>query len=491
MFADEVLATIRQLLPAGQEAYLVGGAVRDRLLGLALHDLDIVGSEPRLLAHNLANSMQADVYTLDGERKYYRVILSGPGGERLLVDVCAYRGGSLETDLTERDFTINAMALDLGQADKLLDPLKGAQDLKDRYLRTCREDSIQNDPIRALRGLRQALAFRLHILPETLTHIRRAGPLLANTSLERKRDELFRLLESGQASTGIRLLQSSGLLYFVLPEVEKMIGVEQGAPHELDVWEHSLAAVHELDEIIAALVGNFRQGSVDSMMLGWAVLKLGRYRQGLAEHFSRRFIADRSREGLLSLAALLHDIAKPDTRQPDGEQVHFYRHEVLGAQQAESVGRRLALSVVEIDHMQRIIAGHLRIHQLSACRGAASPRAIHRFFKAAGEAGVEICLLSLADLKATYRAKLPESLWQAELELCRQMLEVWFERPEIVKPARLVSGDEIMAHLQIKAGPLVGRILADIAEAQAAGEVSDREMALQLAKEIHERSKEE
>jgi hypothetical protein len=188
------------------------------------------------------------------------------------------------------------------------------------------------------------------------------------------------------------------------------------------------------------------------------------------------------------MAALYHDVAKPQTQKTDEEgQLRFWDHDQLGAEMATSRGRALAMSNVETTRLATVIRNHMRIlfHSNRLVREGKMPsrRAVYRFFSAAGPAGVDICLLALADMRATYEQTLPQETWAAALDVVRLMLENWFENPgESITPAVLVNGDDLMSELKLQPSKIIGEMLEAIREAQAMGEVSTREQALELAR---------
>ena len=481
----ELLEQIRQHLQAGQRAYLVGGAVRDLLLQRRVHDMDFaISGDVRRLARKTANELGGAFYIMDAARETMRVILTSPNQERLFLDFSALRGMDLRDDLLARDFTINAIAIDLTAGNEIVDPLGGARDLHDRRLRACTANSFQDDPVRVLRAIRLSLELGLQIMPETTQQARQVSGELGRVSVERQRDELFRILEGRHPESALRLMQALGVLEIVLPELKPMQGVQQSAPHTLDVWEHTLKVLGWLEKLSGVLVGEYAENAASDLMLGLTVLRLGRYREQLAEHFQTQLIPDRSIRSLLMLAALFHNAGKPASRsiETDGR-IRFLGHEKRSAELVEAFGARFALSSTEIERLSKIILGHMRVHQLSDGRANISRRAIYHFFRDAGIAGVDICLLSLADMLATYGVMLEAELWQRELDTCRTLLEAWWEKPEeIVRPPRLVDGNEIMVHFDITAGPQVGKLLEAIREAQAMGQIADREAALDFAK---------
>lgn len=482
----ELLKKIQPHLQAGQQAYLVGGAVRDLLRQKSVHDLDFaVSGDVRRLARQVANALSGDFYVMDSVRETMRVIISLQDGERIFLDFAALRGEGLLEDLRARDFTINAIAIDLRSDNKIIDPLAGAEDIRQRKLRACSPDSFQQDPVRVLRAIRQSLEMELRITPETLQQARRAAPQLARASAERQRDELFRMLEGRHPDSALRLMDALGVLDLMLPEIKGLQGITQSKPHTLDVWEHTLKVMDWLGRLMSVLAGNYVEDSASDLVLGLAVLRLGRYRQQFLDHFNEQLVPDRGVRALLMLAAVYHDAGKPSTRAVDEDgRIRFLGHEQVSQRMAEERGLQLALSSAEISRLTTIVKGHMRVHQLADGRQTVSRKAIYRYFRDLDAAGVDVCLLSLADTLATYGVTLEPEVWQRELDTCRALLEAWWETPEaVVRPPRLVNGNEIMVHFQMTAGPRVGHLLEAIREAQADGQVGDREAALRFASE--------
>lgn len=471
-------------LKQGEQLYMVGGGVRDLLLGQTSHDLDfVINGDVRPLARNVANALNGHFYMLDDDRNTARVIYYPGYKDRLILDFAVMRGSNLEEDLRTRDFTINAMAINVHDPQKLIDPLGGAKHLKDKVLCPCSASSFIDDPVRLMRAVRFAVQLNLKLDKEILSLMREAVTLLPCVSAERQRDELFRILDGNQIATAVRLLDKVGILSIVLPELTALKQVGQPLPHTLDVWEHTLAVVQALENLFGVLVGEYREES-NNLTMGTAVLRLGRFRHKLAEHFARRMVPERSRRGLLHLAALYHDAGKPvAVTDNDNGRRHFYRHERYSRSTIVERGKALALSAQEWEYLALVTYGHMRIHHLAENASPPTRRAIFRYFRATGEAGVDICLLSLADLLATYQTALPQDIWLTELDICRTLFEAWWDKKdEIVVPARLLNGDELMEAFSLQPGPLVGKLLMEIQEAQAAGEITNRQQALEFAR---------
>ncbi|HEX7619834.1 MAG TPA: HDIG domain-containing protein [Anaerolineales bacterium] len=483
-----ILDSVRAAIPDGLIVYLVGGAVRDALLGRTIHDLDFVLEKDAIkIARRVANTLKADFYPLDPERDTGRVILTNADGTRTLMDFAAYRGQDLEADILGRDFTLNAIALNLSDYT-VHDPLGGAMDLKEKRLRACTPSAFIDDPVRILRGVRLAANFGFHILPDTREAMKAAAGLVGDISPERTRDELFRLLDGLQPAVCLRALDLLGALDKIFPELSALKGVAQPAPHVHDVWEHALATVSHLDAVLAALAPDYHPDTVSDLLNGILVLRIGRYRQQISETINTPLTADRSLRSLLFLAALFHDVAKPQTKTDEEGQLRFWDHDQQGAEIAANRGHALAMSNEETTRLETVIRNHMRIlfHINRLVREGKPPsrRAIYRFFRDAGPAGVDICLLALADLRATYEQTLPQETWAAALDVVRTMLENWFEKPaESIAPTPLINGDDLMRELNLQPGKIIGELLETLREAQAMGEVSSRGQALELARQ--------
>jgi len=480
-----ILAQIQAALPANTPVYLVGGAVRDLLLNHAAHDLDFVLPKDAIAAsRSVANALDGGFFALDAERNTGRVILTTQADERYFLDFATFRGPDLESDLRARDFTINAIAVDIRQPEALIDPLGGARDLHARQLRPCSATSFEDDPLRILRCVRLAVEFELKLLPETRRLLHQALDGLPKISPERVRDELFRILETRRPVVALRTLDILGALVYVMPELIALKGVDQSPPHREDVWTHTLNTVQKLADLLDVLQPVHDAEATANWAMGLVSLRIGRYRQQINAHLSKAPNPDRSLRALLLLAALYHDAGKPDTRNvaEDGR-IRFIEHDQLGAQLAHRRGVRLHLSNIEIERLTTVVRQHMRPLLLAQSGETPTRRAIYRFFRATGEAGVDICLLSLADSLATYGAGLPHDIWSHQLETTRTLLEAWWEQAEEkVSPPALLNGRDLMEVFSLSPGPEIGRLLEEIREAQATGEIKERSEALEYVR---------
>ncbi|HLA86458.1 MAG TPA: HD domain-containing protein, partial [Anaerolineales bacterium] len=434
----------------------------------------------------------------DNERDTGRVILTDQDGKRIFLDFATYRGTnpstrfasgqSLEEDLRARDFTINAIAYNL-RDNTIIDPMDGANDIRAKVIRACSPTSLSDDPVRILRGVRQAAAFEFKIEKNTRELMKQAVSQIERISPERLRDEIFKILNGPKAGASIHALEMLGALSHFMPELLAMKGVEQSPPHVYDVWTHTLTVLDHLDQVISGLRVGYDAEKTNDMFTGLLGLRLGRFRQQIGDHFAASLNADRSHRSLLFFAALYHDVCKPETKTIDETgRIRFFDHDMKGAEVAVQRARAFNLSNDEIERLQAIIKHHMRIHSFASRmefdKQTPSRKAIYRFFRDSDRAGIDLILLGLADLRATRANELTLETWTAYLDVARILLENYWERPEeVISPPRLLDGHELMKELNLRPGPFVGQLLEAIRENQAAGKIENREQALAFARE--------
>lgn len=480
-----LLARIQPALPPDTPIYLVGGAVRDALLGEVTHDLDFaLPGDALAVARSVADSLGGAYYPLDHEHGAGRVVFEPAGQEQFLLDFTTFRGPDLEADLRARDFTINAMAVSARAPDEVWDPLGGAADLRAGRLRACGPTALADDPLRVMRGVRLATALRLEILPETRQLMRAAADGLPAVSPERQRDELWRLLEGPRCETAMRALEVLDILPHVLPELASLKDVEQPPPHVTDVWNHTLRALRALAAVLEVLGGEHDPEAAADLRMGMLSLRLGRYREQISAHLQTAFTPQRTLRPLLFFAALYHDVGKPETAEQDEHgRIRFFEHPRVGARVVARRARQLRLSRKEGRRLETIVRHHMRPLLLTQLSAPPTRRAIYRFFRDTEAAGVDIAVLSMADTLATYGASLPEEVWSAHLGVVRALLNAWWEAAESqVAPPPLLDGNDLQAVLGLQPGPRIGRLLDHLREAQATGRVRDREEALDAAR---------
>jgi putative nucleotidyltransferase with HDIG domain len=473
---------VQEKLAGIPDVYLVGGAVRDALLGIPSHDLDfVVLGDSLSVARRAADELGGAYYCMDEDFKVGRVVLDPAGQTRTAMDFVAMQGENLEEDLRRRDFTINAMALNLVNLERVIDPLGGAVDLLKRRLKICTPNAFEDDPVRVLRALRVAASYQLAIQHETTAALKAAVHLLPRVSVERLRDELFKILDASQPFANLRVMERLGILDYLLPECSKMKGVTQSPPHIFDVWDHSLHTVKRLGDILKLLDKNYVHDNEEGgdLFSGVLSLRLGRYREKISEHFDARLNPDRSLRAILLLGSLYHDVAKPSHREvEEGGRVRFFGHDESGAKVVRQRAEALRLSSAEAQRLETIVREHMCPFHLVQTGKKPSRRAVYRFWRAAEDAGVEVCLLSIADLMAIYGHTLPQVLLERHMGVVRALLEAYWEKPEEVKPQALLNGTDLIEMFDLSPGPKIGELLESLWEAQAVGEVDNKRQAV-------------
>lgn len=469
--------------------WMVGGAVRDILLDRPVHDWDFaVDGAAMELARAVADAVDGYFFPLDDERGTARVVLKSGGPSSIDLDFARLRGGDLQSDLAARDFTINAMAIDPG--GQLIDPLGGWADLVDACIRGTHRRVFEDDPVRLLRAARLEWELRFTIDSLTEGWVRADAALLEGAAAERVRDELARGLGFVAPSRFIHRLNGLGILTYVLPEVVQLQGVAQTHPHRFDVWHHTLNVVDTVDGVVATATGEPLPAASEALRqvpaAAWGELsrRVGRFAGSLRRHLEVPVSAGRDRFLLLRLGALLHDIGKPQTQSEDDDQrIHFYGHESRGARRVVNRMEALRFSREEIGRVRRIVAAHLRPGQL-AREDRITRRAIYRYFRDTGDAGVDTVLLSLADHLATWGPGLRKESWARRLDVAETMLFHYFECPDqTIAPSLPIDGHDLMQSLNLEPGPEIGRLLNVLREAAAAGEIETRAEAIALARE--------
>lgn len=480
-----LMEQLRPHLPVGAQAvYVVGGAVRDAVMGRPVHDIDLAvatGAIP--LTFRLAKALNLPAYILDDERDVGRIVA---GAEGITFDVARFRGPTLESDLFGRDFTINAMALPV-EASSLADVIDlhgGLSDLQAGLVRIVHPGSIDDDPVRGLRAARFAAQFGFRLTDETNAAARSVAPHLPErTSAERMRDELSRILTCDSPHQGVALLAKLELLPVVLPHVAALDGINQSPPHHEDVLHHTLSVLRYLTQLEALLNG----AHLDADWAAAAGKALAPFRARLLAHLESTVDGGATGYLLLRWGGLLHDVGKGDTQTIDPHgRIRFLGHDEVGATIASRILHDLSFSNEAIRRVRTIVAGHMRPLYLAAEDHPPSRRTIYRYFRALHEAGLDVGLLALADHLATYNGIGDEDAWSSLLSVTSALYDTYYhDHEQTVAPPRLLDGRSIMELLDAPPGHEIGRLLQLLEEAQASGEVSTRDEAVDFIRRHH------
>jgi len=459
------------------EIYLVGGAVRDLLLGReSIVDLDFAVSDNGLkVARMVANTLSAAYYPLDEERSTGRVVYDAPtayGIKQNYLDFATYRGATLLEDLTDRDFTINAIALRLTEAMELVDPSNGRADLVAGQIRLVSDTAFDNDPVRVLRAARQAAEFNFSIETATYQSAKKAAPQLTGVSPERQRDELLKLLNTPAPGWAVQTLHQLDALPHILPEVAAMVGVTQSPPHHLDVFEHTTTALDTWTQM--------RRNHLPDVP--------EKLRSDVQQYLHNSLAGNVTPQQLMPVALLLHDTGKPLTRSEemmnnlDYTKMRFLGHEQESAKITQQVMQRFRFSTQATSFVENIVANHMR-PLLLAREERVTRRAIYRLFRDTTggnyQAGVAVALHALADHRATYPLGQGEVEEQALRDVTDKLLAAYFEqREQVVDPPPLLTGRDLIGEFGLSTGQVIGTLLDRLKEAQAMGQVQTRDEAV-------------
>jgi poly(A) polymerase len=463
------LDAAREALADGP-AWLVGGAVRDALLGRDTADYDIVvAGDPGRAAKAVARAGgRAACFALSEQFGSWRVVARDNSWQ---VDVEPLRAATLEDDLALRDFTVNAIALPLAGGEPI-DPLGGIADLRAGRLRLAGPGAFAEDPLRVLRLARVSVELGLQPDEQALLSARRQAHGLSAVSGERIFVELRRTIATPAARAGIELIAGVGALSVALPELDALRGVQQSAYHHADVYEHTLEVLDRAVELTAP----------GGPACPEAEPAIGPYRQELAALLAEPLADGLSRGEALRWGALLHDAAKPPTRQVrDDGRVTFIGHDRAGAELARELLGRLRTSERMRSHVAALVRNHLRLGFLVHEPQPLAPRTVYAYLTACAPVAADVSVLSIADRLAT-RGRSAERAIDAHLRVAAQLIGEALRWRANGPPAPLVRGDELAQALGIVPGPELGTLLDELAAASYAGEIATPEQAVEHAR---------
>ena len=455
------------------DLYLVGGFLRDALLGKSCKDVDFASSMASELSELVTRQTGGKAVLID--RKFGTIRLIPPAqpdgiGEQYLVDLSPLRGSSIFDDLYQRDFTINSLALNISvwrsdRGTSLLDPLGGIADLKAGRLRVCSQSSLADDPLRILRAYRLASAYGLSLAAETRKGISQACHLLNQVAVERIRDEMILVLSATHSASILRKLNEDGILTLLLPECVEMGNLQRKASQSQDPWQHSLLTLEALEFLLTNMGDLF-----------------GDYAEEASTVLAQRLAGERTRQSLLKLGVLLHEIGKPCPGSLGKKgAIHLHPHQVAGSELAASLCARLRLSNKEIKFVSQLVRQHLRPIRLF--RFSRTPTAgLTRFFRLGPQLFWPLLLLLASDCQASQEGvSLGDELQPLRRRLC-DWLDFYYQelKPRALAPP-IISGHDLMKYLHLSPGPLVGRLVKALAELHWVGRISTQQEALEHA----------
>ncbi|MEW5910587.1 MAG: HD domain-containing protein, partial [Thermodesulfobacteriota bacterium] len=431
--------------------------VRDLLLRLPVSDYDIaVSQNPEEFANVLCGRVNGRKVVMGKTGRLIHRVVSAAG----IFDISAFKGDSIEDDLRARDYTINAMAYSPASR-MIIDPLGGKSDLDQKKIRLVTRKALEHDPVRLVRAFRLCSTLGFQIEPDTLSAITENAPLILESASERILVELNRILAGPKASAILSEMGRTRLLFYILPELQPLVGCVQNQHHDFDVYTHTLKTLSHLEKLQqnpAAFIPEFEKNIWDS------------FDQPAVRH--------------LKWALLLHDIGKPGVRSVDPQgNLHFYGHAEEGAILAEAVFRRLKFSNHDASEIEFLIRNHVKpLDLFTACRNKnAAPRAKARFFRSCGERTLPLLLHAILDIQGKSDRAL-----ERNQEFIRFALFLISTYQQTYRPMKMLSpllnGHDLMHHLNLPPSPVIKKILHAIEDARFAGEIETRDQALEFAK---------
>lgn len=469
---NQVKNLINDLSKADFEIYLIGGFVRDLILKKISFDLDflIIGRNPREICNELAKRFDGHSFLLDEDTMTTRLILRGSETALYTFDFTSVQKKDLEKDFQRRDFTINALAINLNNPDELIDKFSGLSDLQNKVIRAIATDNFLDDPLRFLRAFRFAALLGGEIEKESLEFIKNNLKSFDDKiSKERVSFELWKILDLDNSFTYIKQIGDIGLLEKMLPELTPTRKVTPNSHHHLWLFDHSIELIKTFEE-------NF--------------YKIPPYaKEILSSPFGETLSP--LKKAVTKLACLLHDIGKPSTweiKEIDGNEKHtFCGHDKIGAEIVKGLGERLKLSNAIINCLTKLVRYHLRPFQLSNPNEPITEKALYRFFRDIGNDTPSLLMLALADLHATLGPKITKDDVKKSEELVLYLFDAYAKyaekKLEQSKKPKLLDGNEIMKITGLKPSPELGKIIKELDEAIGVGDIKTKEEAIKFVKE--------
>jgi poly(A) polymerase len=447
------------IFPKITGAFIVGGSIRDMLCGRRPTDYDVavLGDALEFARRVESNTNGRLVKIGKPGRMILRVI-----GESNIIDISETKESSIELDLRARDFTINAMAYELS-SQRLIDPMKGQLDLRNRTIRMVSDDIFSRDPIRLLRAFRMAAVFQFEIEPRTKTSIKKQAALIRLSAKERVREELFKLLQCARAHPYLCQMIDTGVLFHILPELSALKECPQNRHHQFNAFEHTLNAFYHLEELLETDLKRLQiKGSPMVHGIG-------------ADQVPR-----------LKLSLLLHDIGKPEVQTLDANgTLHFYDHERRGAKMARAICKRLKCSNRDADLIYFLVRHHMRALFLftELQKQNTTRRAVARFFMKCAAYLPALLILATADMLGKEKQRIQRS--PAFINFVGQLM-IDFETDYKPKTASepLITGHDLINEFGLKPSPIFKKILNRVEEEQLSKSDMTRQEAMDLVREL-------
>lgn len=458
------------------EGYLVGGMVRDFLLGEKSTDRDIAIKDAESFARKIAKKLNATFIILDNENKIYRVVLKD---KENYLDISELRGDTIEEDLLKRDFTINAIAYDL-EKEKFIDVTDGIEDIKNKVLRSIREENFTDDPLRILRAYRFMATTGFELDKNLIEILQKYQHLIKEPARERINYEIMKLFGGKYASETLLKMYNDSILEIIFPCVKDLEKIPSNTHHHLDLIHHVIETVRQIELLYEKVNGEEK------------------------EHLNNVDFGGFPRINHLKLAGFLHDIGKPTTwtiedtygkciwkvtdkteYPKDKKYRHrFIKHDLEGAKMVVPLLKSLKFSNKQIDYISDLIRNHIYPSSVIASPNL-DKKVMMRYVRKMKDNVIDNLMLAIADRLSAQGEAVTKEMTENNLNGLNKLLQFYLEVKPTLKPLpKLIDGNEIMKILGINQSPKLGKIINELKEAQLNGDINTKCEAVDFIKTL-------
>jgi poly(A) polymerase len=449
----------KNILPRLKGTYIIGGSVRDLLLGRTPTDYDIaVTGNPEQFAKKIIAKSDGHLVRLGKPGQMIVRVIS----DDIIFDITSLNGTSIEENLNQRDFSINAIAYDLYSV-KIIDCLGGLQDLANKKIRMISKEIFKKDPVRLIRAYRIGACLNFEIEAKTATAIKSNAKLLKNTAGERIRVELFTMLGTSTSYLYLSQMATSGLLTATFPDLDRLKGCFQNHHHHFDVFEHTMRAYGHLETLL----------NDPGKILPDTSAKIHQY-------------IHKNKPALIKCAILLHDIGKPLMKTLDSSgKCHFYGHARKSADMAQKISQRLRFSNHERQFIDGMIRNHMKPLSLFTAfeKKTLTQKGITRFYKKCGGYVPALLLAAIADTKAKQNT-LNDKNKAFKSFLKKMIFDFFYHYQPLKDELPLITGRDLIHVFGLTPSPLFRKILDLVDDAKLTKTITNRSEALELIKDV-------
>ena len=456
---DEILNKIKENFT--NEIYLVGGSVRDYLMGIESHDRDIIvmDEDAKNFSLKLQKLFDATFVPLDEENKIYRLVMSDKIN---YIDITNPVGGTIEKDLMRRDLTINAIAVNINSGE-VVDISGGVTDIKNKCIHCVNEQNFVDDPLRLLRVYRFQSLYNFSIAPETLSAICKYVELIKKPAFERINYEVLRLFSGRYAHVALENMNKTWLLEEIFPFVKELKQVPPNSHHHLDLLHHSIETVKQIQEIY------------------------DNAQDDVKEHLDRVDFGGFSRLAHLKFAGFIHDIGKFSTWTiEEGGRHRFIGHDDVGSKLAGTMLKKMHFSNKQVDYLTKMIKFHIYPSQLMSSPQI-TEKIMMRFVRKMDANSIDNIILAMADRLSARGPEITDEVVEHNINLLTTLMKFYLDVRETLKPLPIfLTGNDVMEILNIKPSPKLGKIMNSLHEAQLNGDVQTRERAVEFVQNVND-----